>query len=211
MAMGRFLAPMSPFLAVILGWAWKSYERERWARAPASPSLAVVTVALSLLPLLGGLLVPRSVLERFHFRLGNPHVDTEYEMWAGMKARADSWAGHGKALKLVTKPGESMILGPIGAVGYYSDLTIFDTYGLTDRNIAEDARPRASSPGHDMAVPVHYFFSRRPTYLGYRVRRRGKPADKESIPEFLAYRDLYEIEEHPMAGGLDVWLLRMKW
>jgi hypothetical protein len=209
--MGRFLAPMAPFLAVLVASAWRAHASERFRRVSLALLSAGAAVALSLLTLSGVFLFPRSLLQRFHFRLGNPKVESEYEMWRGMKLRADSWVGHGKVLALVTRPGESMILGPIGAVGYYSELTLYDTYGLTDRHVATDVAPSASSPGHDMAVPPRYFFPRRPTYLGYRVYPRGKPPDKEAIPEFRAYEDLYEIEKHPMPRGLDVWLLRLKW
>ena len=56
----------------------------------------------------------------------------------------------------------------MGALGYYSDLYIFDRYGLIDPRIANrelDLDEQMRSAGHDKMVAKEYFLNDRPTIL----------------------------------------------
>ena len=118
--------------------------------------LAACAVALSLLPAFNLHLAPRALRERFHFRYNEPTPKTELEMWSFMRENARQWKELGRALAEHTKPGESITLGPIGAVGYYSGLTIYDSYGLVDRAVATARLPRRrASPARAGARRAH--------------------------------------------------------
>ncbi len=215
MAMGRFVVPMMPFVALLFAASWGALVGGR--RAILGGGLAAVVVGLSLLPCFDLHLVPRPVLERFHFRLSNPQHQTEYETWRQMKQKTVKWTAEGKLLAATTRPGESIILGPIGAIGYYSNLQIHDTYGLTSRAVAlKDRPPRRSSPGHDREVPAEFFFQFKPDYLGFALAPKGTPRRPGLLPKWSKHRDILRIEAHPVPEGLgfdpgkELWLLRLE-
>ncbi len=72
------------------------------------------------------------------------------------------------ALKRISLPGDSLVFGGIGSMGYYSDLFIYDQYGLVTREVAlrpqNDDEP-LSTPGHDLRVESNFFIKQRPTYI----------------------------------------------
>jgi hypothetical protein len=167
MAMGRFMVPMLPFLALMFAGGWESFGRKRLGPLELGPLVAVTCVTLSILPCFNRCAFPESLRERFHFRWSNPVYENEFEMWSNMKKRARGWTWQGRALAQLTEPGESMIIGPIGALGYYSGLELFDTYGLTSRLYApEDVEPQRSSPGHDRACATELGARPRPWRTG---------------------------------------------
>jgi hypothetical protein len=75
----------------------------------------------------------------------------------------------GKALKEIAEPGESVALVPIGAVAFYSEMTVYDMVGLVDPVIAhEPFDPKyiedSWRPGHDKGNGEH-ILSLEPTYI----------------------------------------------
>lgn len=194
MTMGRFLVPALPFLVV----AW-SAGLDRIARAGragrlGAPALAAVCWILSLLPAWNVHLVPRATRFAWDFRwnVRDPkRFSSEYGMWKLMKENAAGWVELGRALKEHTRPGERLAQGPIGAVGYYSDLYLYDTYGLTNREIA--SRPlkleRLKSPGHDRSVGLEFFRDKQVDYWGAELARRATLFDE---------RPGYRADDHPV-------------
>jgi len=181
MTMGRFLVPALPFLAVLATGGLDRIAR----RVPAGRAVAVactaVATTLSLLPAWNVHPVPRATRFAWDFRWNVRDLDrftSEYGMWTLMKENAEGWVLLGQALKRHTEPGERLAQGPIGAVGYYSDLYLYDTYGLTNREIA--SRPLAlkslKSPGHDRSVGLDFFRDKRLDYLGAELNHRAKLA-----------------------------------
>ena len=118
----------------------------------AISTVAVCTLATAA-PAFNLHLVPRSTLERLDFRWKATGFRTEYEVWRVMKENGERWSDLGRALALVAQPGESLIRGVIGAVGYYSRLFIYDRYGLVTREVALlPTRQVPVQPGHDRVV-----------------------------------------------------------
>lgn len=160
MPFGRYLVPAAPFVAVALGAALARASRATSLACGAIAAASFVAASFDVVPL------PASTREALHFRWNEPHARGEAEMWSGMRERAESWRLLGRALARATKPGESIVLGNIGAVGYECELTILDQFGLVDREVArEPGARRRASPGHDKGQPIEFFLARNPTYL----------------------------------------------
>ncbi len=176
MAMGRFLVPALPFLAFAFGRALGVGAGASRAQLAASLALVASCVALSLPAGWNVHVVPARVREAFRFRFNNPQFLSEFEQWVMMRDQARLWSFLGRALKARTQPGESLVVGTIGATGYYSDLWIFDPYGLVNREefapLTEQAR---RAPGHQRRIPLETFLAQRPTYLEASLVLRDKP------------------------------------
>jgi arabinofuranosyltransferase len=171
MAMGRLLVPALAFNTVLLAWLLQEVWRrprdgKRWAVVGA-----IAVLLISLLPAWNLHLVPKGVRQQFHFRLNQARYLSEWEMWREMVANAAAWGDKGRALRSIAEPGDSMVAGAIGAVGYYSRLYVYDQAGLVNRDVArrEVSGSLDRSPGHDKGVDGSKFFlPERPTFL--RVR-----------------------------------------
>ena len=76
------------------------------------------------------------------------------------------WTRAGQWLASSAPPGASLATVPIGAVGYYSGLKVYDMLGLTDRHIARRQYPGLGQgwAGHEKG-DGQYILKRRPTYL----------------------------------------------
>lgn len=188
MAMGRFFVPSLAFcgLAFALG-------IERLVSAPRSPAvgraaallLTAAACTLSLLPAFDRHVVSEDLRWKFHFRWNDTlreSFKSEYAMWRFMKQNALTWVELGRALSLHTAPDERMLAAAIGAVGYYSDLYLYDSYGLVSREIAArpirvgSEPPYLKSPGHaDRGLDGAFFAQRRLDYMGAEVRPAADP------------------------------------
>ncbi|MDF1799129.1 MAG: hypothetical protein P1V81_08140 [Planctomycetota bacterium] len=171
MAMGRFFFPAIPFLALVFG---ALVERHGTAARVGW----VAAFAASLLPIFDRHLAPLAVREALWFRWSSPAYESEFAFWKGMRDRAEEWSLIGKACDLHTTAAESLVLGPIGAVGYHSDLWIFDAYGLTNREVLEATEPASvrSTPGHDRLVDLEFFDRFEPTWKEAWLTRPGQDA-----------------------------------
>jgi hypothetical protein len=206
MCMGRFFLPGAPFLALLLAHA-TSRLQERVSLAAAGVFAGLVTLAS--VPLaFDRYLVPESLRARADFRWSSNRYIDEYDHWRGMKTRAEGWVALGQALRQHTKPGDSLVRGAIGAVGYYSDLFLYDQYGLVNRAVAANPPPpaRRSTPGHDRYVQPEFFADQHPTFeRAYLIRADSRPRRT----------DAYEADVLPVAdedGGVSEWsLVLVRW
>ncbi|MFN9785996.1 MAG: hypothetical protein ACK57N_05405 [Planctomycetia bacterium] len=166
MAYGRFLAPACGFLALAAG-----------ALAARGAWLAFALAALSFLPAFGLELAPEGVRQALHFRWNEAEARGELAMWRGMRARAKEWLALGEALGRRAQPGDSIVLGAIGATGFASRLVVHDQHGLVSPEVlqASIARQRGS-PGHDHRVEAEHFAPRKPTWYGAWFAREDEPA-----------------------------------
>ena len=145
---------------------------------------------------------------------------SELAQWRTMQGRTARWERTARALALHTRPGESIVYGAIGAVGYRTDLHVFDPLGLVSPEVARRGEPpRRASPGHDLRVPPEWFIERQPDYLGAFVVPRSTPARAGIRPEWRRsdwYRRL-RVERVPLPSGPDfaegseLRLLRLDW
>ncbi len=208
MAFGRFLVPLLAFANVALALALGSL---RPAAARGAGALVLLASAASLLPAFDRAAAPRALTQRFHFRWNESRRPpeewkSEYAMWAFMRENAVKWSYLGRALRLHTQPGESMTLGPVGAVGYYTELFLYDSYGLTSREVAESAKFRAGmSAGHDRYVPEDFFERYEPTYYSATIVATDAPfaslpRDWQEAPEHLERFELLFDELLPAQG-----------
>jgi hypothetical protein len=220
MPMGRFILPAIPFAVVCFASALEHLAcREDRAPWPAC-AFACVGIALAALSNFEWAFPPESWRERFHFRWNEEHAKSEIAMWRGMRDRAEQWSSFGRALALFTKPGESIVLGNIGAIGYRCDIRILDVFGLTSPEVARrDAPLVRASPGHDKVVSAEFFRDRHPTYRDAYITQSGAPLESRPGLGWSASTLAVpvEVERHSLpveAGfppGRELCLVRFRW
>jgi len=207
MPMGRFVVAAMPFEALLFAIAWKKLAGEGQRARSAAHAFAIVMIAIAPLPSLGVDVVPVAWREHCHFRWNDAQMVSESEMARGMKERADQWRALGSALREHTRPGESIILGNIGAIGYESELTIFDLFGLVSPEVVRADEPLvAASPGHDRRVGPEFFYDRKPTYLNAYLGNSAT-RDREVLPPAwsqLIARGAVRLERITLEPGLGV-------
>jgi len=186
MPMDRFLVPGLAFAAMLTGSAidaaWRYGPRRR-------TGVGLVAVGLAVLGALPGIepsaedpipddagihLVPRTVREslRFRFLMHDRRFTSDLKTWEAMGTRVRYWSRTGAAMAEVLPPEASVIKGGIGALGYYSRLTIHDLYGLVSPEVhAHRVRDTSSSkgPGHDVFVKPRFFLRKEPTVFRHKL------------------------------------------
>jgi arabinofuranosyltransferase len=174
LAMGRFLVPAFAFWAVLSGIALSA----SWTRSTAARALSLggvaVAIVVGLLPGWNIHPVPQSVRAQYHFRYFNPPFKSEYDRWRRQRDSPIEGKRLGSALKRISKPGDSLVIGEVGAVGYASGLFIYDRFGLVTRSVTLNPRnpdEPLRAPGHDGKVSRDFFLREQPTYIAYMVLR----------------------------------------
>lgn len=203
MPMGRFLTPALPFLALLFAGACAAWQ----ARAAGKLAIGVATalaVLTAILPAFDRLAVPWSWLQRTHFRWNVSQAQSERERWQAMVSNASEWRALGRGVAAYTRPGESMILGNVGAIGFESEITVHDVFGLVDPEVAaREVEPRRMSPGHDKMVQPRFFLRRKPTYFETFFVREDTPPEYGLPPDLVALvqQGALVAEDHePIAG-----------
>lgn len=154
----RFLAPATPFFALLAALALARLPRRSVALAGAA------LVAAQALPLFGVSLAPRVWLEGLSFRAFRGAWQSEWQRLEAARENGAEFERLGRALAHVTRDGDSLVFGAIGAVGWFAPrLALHDRNGLVDREVAalgpEQARG-VDTAGHDRRVPRAWFLSR---------------------------------------------------
>jgi len=193
MTMGRFFLPAMAFLALAVGVL--TDRLERWKGTIAATAAVAILLVGSIPALFDAHLTPQSWREATMFRWGMKY-QTEYRFWRGMIVRAGQWAQLGRALAIHTEAGESIVQGAIGAIGYHSNLFIYDQMGLVNRDVIQrlEADPdHLAIPGHDRVAPKHFFSSYSPTYAECALRyvgnrEKGSPGMPPRIRRLLESR-----------------------
>jgi len=220
MAMGRLMMPMVPFLVLLLAYGWRICSSQRNQRVVIFV-LTLFCIVTSVMANFDSFLTTESFRRRVHFRLSNMQNShwTEVDMWKQMKGNAEEWTRLGKALKELTEPGESMVVGPVGAIGYYSDLYIYDQYGLVSREVIEIEPPLVlGSPGHDRMVTYPFFLRHRPTYLMWpMIIDAGVEPSPALVKHLRAYhREWVDIDVREIPAVMErppedvFWMIRLK-
>jgi hypothetical protein len=197
MPMGRFLLAALPFMALAFAMGMRALELR--AKRPLLVALcAMVCIGLSLPAAFDRHVIPLAQRERHDFRWGQNGFESEFQAWRRQKENTDRWIREGLLLARETHRGESLIRGPIGAVGYFTDLQLFDVFGLTDREVARlPIPPRATTAGHTKEVSPAFFLKYAPTYMSTQIISR------ENDPHVLFSIDGAEYEH-----GLMEWIER---
>lgn len=184
MAYGRFLVPALP----LLGWVLARSLDSCGLGLKLGAACGVLLASTSLATTLDHPVVPQSAREQAHFRYNLRRFESEESYWGIMQRRGQRWAVLGRLVAEHTSPGESLVLGGIGAIGYYSDLFIYDRYGLVTREVALRELPedhKLKSPGHDKGVGREFFLDKDPTWYGAYVQEpeERKPSWSKGLPK----------------------------
>lgn len=214
MAMGRLFVVGLPFAALLLGLLLDSAFR-RWPALPVRGLVALAalgSIVVGLLPAWNVHLVPRKERSPYRFRLQSHLFRSEYKQWVYMKETADEWSELGRAARRFAQPGDSLVSGAIGAVGFYSGLDVYDTAGLVTR-APETARVDLASPGHDLVIPVTAFLDREPTFLRMELLDAGGFGgflrSQRALSQNLAKREhYYAPKRYPLESGRNLAVLR---
>jgi arabinofuranosyltransferase len=214
MAMGRFLVPALPFLALMIGFLAHEAGRRtvsgRGLVLAGAASCAII--AAGILPIWDLHVVPQVVRSYFHFRHNTTIYRSEMEQWRTMRYNSERWAEAGTALAKYALPGDSLVIGTIGNIGYYSDLTIYDSNGLVDRAVARlsteavdrlryhenpsmGTNPMRRSPGHDKTVPMSFFLDRQPTYLFVDILD-GPDLEPQVLPRLAHFKERSQYSQY---------------
>jgi hypothetical protein len=72
-----------------------------------------------------------------------------------------------KWLGTIAPPGASMVVGDIGAAGFFANLVVVDTYGVVDPAVAHQqvASFGRGKPGHEKHASDQALLARKPTYV----------------------------------------------
>jgi arabinofuranosyltransferase len=174
MTMGRMLVPAIAFSAVLVGVAADRALRRGGAVAALGVVGMLAVNAVGMLPLADINLAPRSVRDDFRVRFNSTTFRSEIGQWRYMRDNAQSWLELGEALHQVERPGDALVLGAVGAVGYSTELFIHDRYGLVSPEVARretEGPERKHSPGHDKYVDVEFFLDQQPRFVRAEVTR----------------------------------------
>jgi hypothetical protein len=105
--------------------------------------------------------------------LSQEDYGSEYSKWEYQKDHAIRWGVRGRALNRWLPSDARLVMGAIGAAGYYSGLFVYDRNGLVNREVAvlpaDDSRMR--SPGHDKTVDFQFFLKYKPDLINVAVTR----------------------------------------
>ncbi len=168
MAFGRLLVPGLVFNTILFAWLLQDGWGPSKTREVVTVGAGLAIVVIGLLPAADVHLVSQSVRKAFHFRLNMGKLyRSELAQWRFEKENAEQWGDIGRTLRGYARPGDSYVAGAIGTVGYYSDLFIYDGFGLVTRKVAARTveGPLRMSPGHDKAVSDMFFLEDNPTLL----------------------------------------------
>ncbi|MEZ6014280.1 MAG: hypothetical protein R3F49_04150 [Planctomycetota bacterium] len=159
----RFLAPATPFFALLLGRALADLPRSAAARAGAT-LVGALLVAVQTLPLFDASVAPRAWLEALSYRGFRGPWKSEWERLVTARENGAQFEQLGRALAQVVTKDDSLVFGAIGGVGWHApDLFLHDRNGLVDREVAAlEGRlgTGIDAAGHDRRVPRAWFLAR---------------------------------------------------
>ncbi|MEQ1502604.1 MAG: hypothetical protein ABMB14_10250 [Myxococcota bacterium] len=206
MPFGRLLVPGLPFGAMILAGGLQELIRRSRGSETRATRVGAALVFVALLPAFDLHLVPFALRKPLHFRLSDKDYLSELNRWANQKENTDGFTKRGLALAQVADEGDSVVAAAVGAVGYWSGITVFDQHGLVTKEIAYHELapgPLTQSPGHDKHVDPEYFAKYAPRFLFARAvegklaaGRMKDTLDQWEVKEFVMDRyvpDYYEV------------------
>lgn len=154
----RFLAPMTPFVALLVARGLALVPGRACALVGAG------LVAVQALPLFDASLAPRAWQEALSYRGFRGPWKSEWQRLETARENSAQFEQLGRALAAVTTPEDSLVFGALGAVGWYApELFLHDRNGLVDREVAALGGALGTgldAAGHDRRVPRAWFLTR---------------------------------------------------
>ncbi len=210
MPFGRMILPGLPFAAALLAAAFQHLLVQRPAQRQAVVALGAVAVLVGALPAFDLHVVPEGVRGLMHFRLSDKDFYSEWGKWDNMVGNTEGFITRGRALAVVSEPGDAVVSGAVGALGYYSNLLVLDQYGLVTKEVAYrpmQEGPLTQSPGHDKKVDADFFVKYAPKYLFARAVQGRLAAGRMKdtlehwvVPETVMDRYVPDFVEVPVAS-----------
>jgi len=192
MLMYRFFIPMLPFLFLLIQESYAKtfiWLEKKWGRT-FSLSAVIFLVLLTCF-----YLIAPSLNSRNRSLLGlseRDHMKTAAE-------RVEKWSIIGRWLKNTAKRDNVVAAATVGATAYYSELTLIDTFGMTDRHIARapmSVSERSRIMGHQKG-DGNYVIRRGPDIIFGLNALTPVPRDKRFIRKFFGSKTNREIWAHP--------------
>jgi hypothetical protein len=186
MLKGRFITPTLPILYAMggMGLSWLASKISKQYQIP----LLVLFLGIGFIAWNPAESIIKSTI--------NKPLPTARQGKTKAMVSTPEFVAMGRALQKVSKPGESIALVPIGAIGYYSKMVVYDMVGLVDPVIAHepfDLKYIKSSwrPGHDKGNGQH-ILSLKPTYILFIDRLTDTPV--AGVDDWaLQYKSIAEI------------------
>jgi arabinofuranosyltransferase len=178
MPFGRFLVPALPFVGLLFAAVFCRAETPRMFLTGALLCVLAFLSGLDLNP------VPATLRELAHFRHKQKVYLTEVEYWQRMQTLTARNEVLARALALHTAADESLVFGPIGVIGFYTQLELYDKFGLvTPEAIDAGTLLAKATPGHDLFVEDSFFLTFEPTYThAFLTLPAGMVAPAEGLP-----------------------------
>jgi arabinofuranosyltransferase len=182
----RILMPGAAFMAVSVTLGMAALVERKQSLQPLAVVVVLGVGVLGFLPSQDVHVVSAKVRKAYNVRDKLGYFRSENQQWEAMVEHVRSWTQKGLALGAYAQPGDTYVAAAIGALGYNSDVFIYDRNGLVNREVA--AQPWSGelrSPGHDKVVDRSFFYDDKPDILdsklvtGPGVRTRVKYALKE--------------------------------
>jgi hypothetical protein len=208
---GRFILPSIPFLVILAASGFLAlYQKNRLTLILAG--LALVLMAYNSFKNPEYTVIRHHLGDAFKARtVALPAADPKY--YQILQQYDVGFAIMGNTLKKVVPANESIAVTPIGAIGYYSNLTVFDMLGVVDPVISHEPFDPVYiatwRPGHDKG-DGKYILSLHPDYIELLDYLTSKPM-AEPDSNMLQYKSVFEIwndpefhaeyEFHPLAVG----------
>lgn len=164
MTMGRFLVPLLPFVALWSGCGLatlveRGHGRFAWL-------LAATIAGANLLPAFDHHLTPASWRAKGHYGRPSGQPTSEYRAWVQQHDGPIADELLARALLRHTAPGQSLVHGAIGLVGYRTRLRVLDSFALVTRKPADaHLLVPQNQAGHDRMLPWQEFLDDRPDYI----------------------------------------------
>lgn len=198
MPFGRLLVPAIPLLALRFGHLVAQVDER--ARSPRwVGGITAGLVLMGALPLANLHPVPLAALRPLHFRHSDKEFMSEVDRWANQRDNLRGFTRRGQALAGIAEPGDAVVSGAVGAIGYFSGLEVWDQHGLVTKEVAYREvpdGPLTTSPGHDKHVEPSYFVKYAPRFLYARTVTGALAAGKmkDTLEQWhvpLALQDRY--------------------
>lgn len=153
LAMHRFMVPVIPLWLMLIAWLYHVVIETLAAKRSGTTPLATRIVAITAVC---GIAISLFV---------NPSDSVQYLLFEEHKTEVEDWRAVGEWVGEHASADAAVACVPIGAVGYYSNLRVYDMMGLTDRHIARRELELGSGwAGHEKHDGP-YILSKKPQFL----------------------------------------------
>jgi hypothetical protein len=159
----RFLVALLPAICLLIGWVvhrlnrWIQKSRlVCWMKARGWP--AAIAIAF----IYGGLAFGLFHFTHRGFETGPyTHEITLFRDGVNNNVRFSRWLG------AFSRRGESIVAGDIGSAGFFTNLIVYDVFGVIDPVVAR-MQPQGfgkGKAGHEKRAPRQYLMDKKPTYV----------------------------------------------